>query len=44
MATPKVDWINNFWKAIAHDWTMLRRTWLSMKEIMAAALFGVTRI
>ena len=35
MATRKTDWINNFWKAIAHDLTTLRRTWLSVKEIMA---------
>ena len=35
MATRKTDWINNFWKAIAHDSVTLRRTWLSVKEIMA---------
>ena len=35
MATRQTDWINNFWKAIAHDLVMLRRTWLSVKEIMA---------
>src|SRR5690242_16685569 len=35
MATRKTDWINNFWKALAHDPAMLRRTWLSIKEIMA---------
>ena len=35
MATRKIDRINNFWKAIAHDPVMLRRTWLSVKEIMA---------
>src|SRR4029453_6789082 len=35
MATRKTDWINNFWKAIAHDPVMLRRTWTSVKEIMA---------
>ena len=35
MATRKTDWINNFWKAIAHDPATLRRTWLSVKEIMA---------
>jgi len=34
MATRKTDWINNFWKAIAHDPATLRRTWLSVKEIM----------
>ncbi len=36
MATRKVDWINNFWKALAHDPKSLRRTWISVKEIMAA--------
>src|ERR1700716_3919693 len=35
MATRKTDWINNFWKAIAHDPVTLRRTWQSVKEIMA---------
>ena len=35
MATRKTDWISNFWKAIAHDPSMLRRTWQSVKEIMA---------
>ncbi|MBV8905643.1 MAG: carboxymuconolactone decarboxylase family protein, partial [Acidobacteriia bacterium] len=36
MATRQTDWINNFWKALAHDPTTLRRTWTSVKEIMAA--------
>ncbi len=35
MATRRTDWINNFWKALAHDPVTLRRTWLSIKEIMA---------
>jgi AhpD family alkylhydroperoxidase len=35
MSTRKVDWINNFWKALAHDPVTLRRTWQSIKEIMA---------
>jgi AhpD family alkylhydroperoxidase len=35
MATRKVDWINNFWKAIAHDPILLKRTWESVKQIMA---------
>jgi AhpD family alkylhydroperoxidase len=35
MATRKVDRINNFWKALAHDPVTLRRTWQSIKEIMA---------
>jgi|SRR5579871_2582486 len=35
MATRQTDWINNFWKALAHNPATLRRTWLSIKEIMA---------
>src|SRR5215470_10538675 len=34
MATRKTDWINNFWKAIAHDPVTLERTWESIKQIM----------
>jgi AhpD family alkylhydroperoxidase len=44
MATRCTDWINNFWKALAHDPVTLRRTWLSIKEIMApGALDAVTK-
>ena len=35
MATRKTDWINNFWKALANDPATLRRTWESIKQIMA---------
>ncbi len=35
MATRKIDWINNFWKALAHDPATLKRTWADMKQIMA---------
>ena len=35
MAVRKTDWINNFWKALANDPPTLRRTWRSIKEIMA---------
>ena len=35
MATRKTDWINNFWKALAHDPATLRRTWESIRQIMA---------
>jgi uncharacterized peroxidase-related enzyme len=35
MATRKTNWINNFWKALANDPATLRRTWNSIKEIMA---------
>ena len=36
MATRKTDWINNFWKALANDPATLRRTWESVKQIMAS--------
>src|SRR5581483_8006135 len=40
----QTDWINNFWKALAHDPATLRRTWQSVKEIMApGALDAVTK-
>ncbi|MFZ0978912.1 MAG: carboxymuconolactone decarboxylase family protein [Candidatus Acidiferrales bacterium] len=35
MATRKTDWINNFWKVLANDPVTLRRTWASIKQIMA---------
>ena len=35
MATRKTDWINNFWKALAADPATLKRTWESVKQIMA---------
>ena len=35
MATRHTDWINNFWKALAHDPAQLKRTWDSLKAIMA---------
>jgi len=35
MATRHTDWINNFWKALAHDPESLKRTWDSLKAIMA---------
>jgi len=34
-ATRKTDYINNFWKALAHDPALLARTWASVKEVMA---------
>ena len=36
MGTRGTDWINNFWKALANDPRTLRRTWESIKEVMAA--------
>ena len=34
MAVRQTDYINNFWKALAHDPTTLKRTWESIKQIM----------
>jgi AhpD family alkylhydroperoxidase len=34
MATRNTDWVNNFWKVLAHDPATLRRTWESIKQIM----------
>jgi AhpD family alkylhydroperoxidase len=36
MATRQTDYINNFWKAMAHDPVTLRRTWESLKQVMGA--------
>lgn len=33
-AVRQTDYINNFWKALAHDPATLRRTWESIKQIM----------
>ena len=35
MTTRNTDWINNFWKALAHDPATLKRTWDDIKQIMA---------
>ena len=35
MTTRGTDWINNFWKALANHPPTLRRTWESIKEVMA---------
>jgi AhpD family alkylhydroperoxidase len=29
------DWINNFWKALANDPALLRRTWENVQQVMA---------
>lgn len=34
MATRRSDWINNFWKVLAHDPAQLKRMWESLKVIM----------
>jgi AhpD family alkylhydroperoxidase len=36
MTTRKTDWVNNFWKVLANDPVTLKRTWESVKQIMAA--------
>jgi AhpD family alkylhydroperoxidase len=35
-ATRKNDFVNNFWRAIAHDAVLLERTWTSVKQVMTA--------
>jgi AhpD family alkylhydroperoxidase len=35
MKTRGVDWINNFWKALANDPAQLARVWAQVKEVMA---------
>ena len=34
MATRQIDWVNNFWKALAVQPALLRRTWEGIKEVM----------
>ena len=33
--TRGTDFVNNFWRALAHDPVLLKRTWESVKEVMA---------
>ena len=40
MATRQTDWVNNFWKALARDPATLKRTWKSIKQIMARVGFN----
>ncbi len=35
MAARKTDWVNNFWKALARHPDTLRRTWDSIRTVMA---------
>ena len=35
MATWETDWVNNFWKALAVQPELLRRTWEGVKAVMA---------
>jgi len=41
MATRKTDRVNNFWKALANHPPTLRRTWESVKEVMAPGALDV---
>jgi AhpD family alkylhydroperoxidase len=34
-ATRNTDYVNNFWRALAHDPVALKRTWESLKQVMA---------
>ena len=34
MQTRNIDWINNFWKVLAHDPGLLKRTWEGLKAVM----------
>jgi AhpD family alkylhydroperoxidase len=44
MSTRQTDWVNNFWKSLAHDPATLKRTWESVKQIMApGALDALTK-
>jgi AhpD family alkylhydroperoxidase len=41
MTTRKTDWINNFWKALAHDPGLLKSTWGDTKQVMAPGALDV---
>lgn len=44
MAVRKTDWVNNFWKALAHDPPALQRTWETAKQVMGdSALDPLTK-
>jgi AhpD family alkylhydroperoxidase len=34
MATRRIDWVNNYWKMLAHHPPTLRRMWANSKEVM----------
>jgi AhpD family alkylhydroperoxidase len=35
MATRNTDWVNNYWKVLAHHPPTLRRMWANSKQVMA---------
>jgi len=44
MATRGSDWVNNFWKALASQPELLRRTWQGVKSVMSdGALDSLTK-
>lgn len=44
MATRRTDWVNNYWKMLAHHPPSLRRMWSNSKDVMAAgALDALTK-
>ena len=44
MATRGSDWVNNFWKALAAQPELLRRTWQGVKSVMSdGALDSLTK-
>ena len=44
MAVRRTDWINNFWKVLAHDPATLRRVWHDAKQVMSpGALDALTK-
>ena len=34
METRGIDWVNNFWKVLAHDPELLKRTWEDLRQVM----------
>jgi AhpD family alkylhydroperoxidase len=40
-ATRKTDYVNNFWRALANHPPTLRRTWESVKDVMAPGALDV---
>ena len=36
MATRKTDWVNNFWKVLAHHPATLQRIWSNIKQVMGS--------
>ncbi len=38
MKTRQTNWVNNFWKVLAHDPPTLRRIWGNIKEVMGPGL------